>query len=56
MQCIGGLLWGKCMNKAKVKARLRKLPIEASVAFIVRVGLKVLPWVALSKNKQVLAC
>ncbi len=43
------------MNKDEIKARLQSLPVEAAVAFIVRVGLRILPWVALSKDKQALA-
>ena len=43
------------MNKDEIRKQLRQLPIEASVAIAVRVGLRVLPWLALSKDMQALA-
>ncbi len=55
MQCIGGLLRGKCMDRAEIIAQLQKLPAEAAAACALRVGLRVLPWLALSKDKQALA-
>ena len=42
------------MDRQEIEARLQKMPIAASVAFAVRVGLRVLPWLAQSKEKQVL--
>jgi GTPase SAR1 family protein len=43
------------MDRDEIREQLRKLPIDASVALTVRVGLRVLPWLALSREKQVLA-
>jgi GTPase SAR1 family protein len=54
MQCIGGLLWGKCMDRGEITEQLWGLPVDALVAISVRAGLRVLPWLALSKNRQVL--
>jgi GTPase SAR1 family protein len=42
------------MDKNEIRAQLCKLPIEASVALAVRVGLRVLPWLAMSNKEQVL--
>jgi GTPase SAR1 family protein len=42
------------MNRNEIEARLRQMPVEASAAFAVRVGLRVLPWLAQSKENQVL--
>jgi GTPase SAR1 family protein len=50
-----GLTWVKCMASGEIEARLHQLSFAASVAFAVRVGLRVLPWLALSKDKEVLA-
>ena len=43
------------MDRDEVKAALRKLPVEASAAFAVRVGLRVLPWLAMAKDGRALA-
>jgi GTPase SAR1 family protein len=42
------------MDREELRKQLREMPVEASVAFAVRAGLRVLPWLALSKDKQVL--
>jgi GTPase SAR1 family protein len=42
------------MDGDEIGARLRNMPVEASVAFTVRVGLRVLPWLAQNQEKQVL--
>jgi GTPase SAR1 family protein len=43
------------MDREEIRNELRKMPVEASVAFAVRVGLRVLPWLAQSKSGLVLA-
>jgi GTPase SAR1 family protein len=43
------------MDRDEIKAQLHKMPIEASVAFAVRVGLRVLPWLAQPKAGQPMA-
>jgi hypothetical protein len=42
------------MDGVEIGRRLRQMPVEASVAFAVRTGLRMLLWVAQSKEKQVL--
>ena len=43
------------MDRDAVEAALRKLPAECSAAFAVRVGLRVLPWLAAAKDGRPLA-
>lgn len=43
------------MDRKEIEAQLRELPVESSVAFAIRVGLRALPWLAMSKDGQVLA-
>ncbi len=38
------------MNREEVKAQLQQLPIEALVAVALRIGLRMLPWLALAKK------
>jgi hypothetical protein len=42
------------MDGVEIGRRLRQMPVEASVVFAVRTGLRMLLWVAQSKEKQVL--
>ncbi len=42
------------MNRAEISGQLWNLSIQASVALAVRFGLRLLPWLALSEEKQAL--